>query len=93
MFFAMLVKLKVVEIPGNGGLLEQGMSSVSFLPAFNLEAIPNRDSIHYIDQYNINSVHSIFRGTLRYKVNLFSWLFLLFNRLILGLYFRVSAIM
>jgi len=58
---------KVVEIPGNGGLLEQGMSSVSFLPAFNLEAIPNRDSIHYIDQYNINSVHSIFRGTLRYK--------------------------
>ena len=58
---------KVIEIPGNGGLLEQGSGPVSFLPGFNLEAFPNRDSIAYIDQYNINSVNSILRGTLRYK--------------------------
>ena len=58
---------KVIEIPGNGALLEQGSGPVSFLPGFNLEAFPNRDSIAYIDQYNINSVNSILRGTLRYK--------------------------
>lgn len=49
------------------GLMEQGSSSVSFLPGFNLESYPNRDSISYIDQYNIQSVRSILRGTLRYK--------------------------
>lgn len=59
---------KIIEIPGQGALLEQGSSSVSFLPGFNLEAFPNRDSILYIDQYNINTVNTILRGTLRYKV-------------------------
>ena len=47
--------------------MEQGSSSVSFLPGFNLESYPNRDSISYIDQYNIKTVSSILRGTLRYK--------------------------
>ena len=59
---------KIIEIPGQGALLEEGSSSVSFLPGFNLEAFPNRDSIHYIDQYNIKTVNTILRGTLRYKV-------------------------
>ena len=58
---------KIIDIGGNGALLEQGSQSVSFLPGFNLEAFPNRDSIAYIDQYNINTVSSILRGTLRYK--------------------------
>lgn len=58
---------KTIEIPGQGALLEQGSSSVSFLPAFNLEAFPNRDSVAYIDQYNINTVNTILRGTLRYR--------------------------
>ena len=58
---------KVIEIPGQGALLEQGSGPVSFLPGFNLEGFPNRDSIAYIDQYNIKSVNSILRGTLRYK--------------------------
>lgn len=58
----------MIEIPGQGALLEQGSSSVSFLPGFNLESFPNRDSIAYIDQYNINTVNTILRGTLRYKV-------------------------
>jgi alpha-aminoadipic semialdehyde synthase len=48
-------------------LIEQGSGPVSFLPGFNLESFPNRDSINYIDQYNIQSVNSILRGTLRYK--------------------------
>lgn len=47
--------------------MEQGSSSVSFLPGFNLESYPNRDSISYIDQYDIQSSRSILRGTLRYK--------------------------
>jgi alpha-aminoadipic semialdehyde synthase len=47
--------------------LEEGSGPVNFLPGFNLETFPNRDSIAYIDQYNISSVKSILRGTLRYK--------------------------
>jgi alpha-aminoadipic semialdehyde synthase len=58
---------KTIEIAGQGALLEQGSSSVSFLPGFNLEAYPNRDSISYIDKYKINTVNTILRGTLRYK--------------------------
>lgn len=58
---------KIIDIPGQGGLLEQGSRPVDFLPGFNLEAFPNRDSIAYIDQYNINEVNTILRGTLRYK--------------------------
>ncbi|RNA45143.1 alpha-aminoadipic semialdehyde mitochondrial [Brachionus plicatilis] len=58
---------KIIEIGANGALLEQGSRSVSFLPGFSLETFPNRDSIAYIDQYNIDTVNSILRGTLRYK--------------------------
>ena len=64
---------KIVKIwnETSRALLEQGSNPVSFLPGFNLEAFPNRDSISYINQYNISSVHSILRGTLRYKVSRF----------------------
>lgn len=58
---------KVIEVPGQGALLEEGSGPVSFLPGFNLESFPNRDSIAYINQYKINTVNSIVRGTLRYK--------------------------
>jgi hypothetical protein len=61
--YIIINELKIIS-----ALLEQGSGPVSFLPGFNLEAFPNRDSIAYIDQYNINSVNTILRGTLRYKV-------------------------
>jgi hypothetical protein len=53
----------------HSGLMEEGCGHVSFLPGFNLEAYPNRDSIDYLDKYNINTASSIIRGTLRYKVS------------------------
>ena len=59
---------KLIEIPGNGGLLEMGTKKADFLPGFNLEMFPNRDSTHYVDLYNIPTCHSIIRGTLRYSV-------------------------
>jgi alpha-aminoadipic semialdehyde synthase len=49
--------------------MQEGCGPVSFLPGFNLEAYPNRDSIDYLDKYNINTANSIIRGTLRYKVS------------------------
>lgn len=39
---------------------------VNFLPAFNLEQIPNRDSLPYGEIYGIPEAHSLYRGTLRY---------------------------
>ena len=57
---------KVVEIQGNGGLLESA-KSLDFLPGFNLEGYPNRDSTLYADIYGIKDAHTIIRGTLRYR--------------------------
>ncbi|KAL8008256.1 putative saccharopine dehydrogenase, NADP binding domain, LOR/SDH bifunctional enzyme [Plasmopara halstedii] len=39
---------------------------VNFLPAFNIEQIPNRDSLPYGDIYGIPEAHTLYRGTLRY---------------------------
>lgn len=42
--------------------------SLDFLPGFNLEGFPNRDSTLYADLYGIRSeVHTVKRGTLRFK--------------------------
>ena len=41
---------------------------VDFMPAFNLEGLPNRDSVQYKDQYGLKDAHTVIRGTLRYKV-------------------------
>eukprot|EP01029_Cantina_marsupialis_P009904 TRINITY_DN227_c1_g1_i1.p1 TRINITY_DN227_c1_g1~~TRINITY_DN227_c1_g1_i1.p1 ORF type:complete len:894 (+),score=361.46 TRINITY_DN227_c1_g1_i1:87-2768(+) len=35
-------------------------------PAFNLEVIPNRDSVPYVELYGLEGISSMFRGTLRY---------------------------
>ncbi|CAF1277287.1 unnamed protein product, partial [Didymodactylos carnosus] len=58
---------KIIELEGNGGVIENGCHPAKFLHAFNLECYPNRDSIQYIDSFQLNSVHTILRGTLRYK--------------------------
>ncbi|KAK2187791.1 hypothetical protein NP493_154g03016 [Ridgeia piscesae] len=56
---------KVVEVPGNGGLLES-TRELDFLPGFHLEGYPNRDSTMYAEMYGIETAHTILRGTIRY---------------------------
>uniref|UniRef100_A0A131XMG5 Putative lysine-ketoglutarate reductase/saccharopine dehydrogenase n=1 Tax=Hyalomma excavatum TaxID=257692 RepID=A0A131XMG5_9ACAR len=56
---------KEVEIPA-GSLLDNARS-VPFLPGFNLEGYPNRDSLIYKSTYGIANAHTVLRGTLRYK--------------------------
>ena len=45
-----------------------GAIPIEFMPAFNLEGLPNRDSVVYKQQYGLEDAHTILRGTLRYKV-------------------------
>lgn len=56
----------VMEIPGNGGLLD-AVQDLDFMPGFNFEGFPNRDSTMYIDEYSIQSAKTVLRGTIRYK--------------------------
>lgn len=58
-----------MSIDANGGLLD-AVAPIDFLPGFNLEGYPNRDSTIYGELYGINSASTILRGTLRYKGNL-----------------------
>lgn len=44
------------------------LQEIDFLPGFNLEGYPNRDSTVYSDLYNIQSAETVLRGSLRYKV-------------------------
>ncbi|CAG5121208.1 unnamed protein product [Candidula unifasciata] len=57
---------KVIEIAGNGGLLD-AVEDLTFLPGLNLEGFPNRDSTVYARTYGIDSAHTVLRGTVRYK--------------------------
>ncbi|MBN3277144.1 AASS protein, partial [Polyodon spathula] len=56
----------VVDIPPGGALLDC-VASMDFLPGFNLEGFPNRDSTKYAEPYGIQSAHTLLRGTLRFK--------------------------
>ena len=56
---------KVVTVDPNGGLLDASMP-MNFLPGFNLEGYPNRDSTIYGELYGIREAHTLLRGTLRY---------------------------
>ncbi|CAF2100508.1 unnamed protein product [Rotaria magnacalcarata] len=62
-----LLKSKIVQLEANGGVIENGCTTANFLPGFNLECYPNRDSTTYIDSLQLDTVHTILRGTLRYK--------------------------
>ena len=63
----MTFTFQIVEVPGNGGLMD-ATEQLDFLPGFNLEGFPNRDSTKYAESYNIKSAATVLRGTLRYKV-------------------------
>ena len=54
----------VVVVPAEQLLLS--VEPVNFLPAFSLEALPNRDSLRYASLYGIAEAKTVFRGTLRY---------------------------
>ena len=57
---------RLIEIPGHALL----QSAVPFNDAFtdlDLEVLPNRNALAYQAAYGIEDVHSIFRGTLRYR--------------------------
>ncbi|PBC30496.1 alpha-aminoadipic semialdehyde synthase, mitochondrial [Apis cerana] len=57
---------QVVEIESGGNLMS-AVQDLDFLPGFALEGFPNRDSTIYKDLYGLNNVHTILRGTLRFK--------------------------
>lgn len=57
---------QIVEI-SPGGELMNATKSLDFLPGFNLEGFPNRDSTLYASYYGIKDASTILRGTIRYK--------------------------
>uniref|UniRef100_A0A671V223 Aminoadipate-semialdehyde synthase n=1 Tax=Sparus aurata TaxID=8175 RepID=A0A671V223_SPAAU len=57
---------QVVSIPAGGSLMDS-TTPMDFLPGFNLEGFPNRDSTKYAEPYGIQTAHTLIRGTLRFK--------------------------
>ncbi|CAG9769836.1 unnamed protein product [Ceutorhynchus assimilis] len=61
-----LRKGQIVEI-SEGGELMRATKTLDFLPGFNLEGFPNRDSTQYAKLYGIEEdANTILRGTIRY---------------------------
>uniref|UniRef100_A0A673GTA3 Alpha-aminoadipic semialdehyde synthase, mitochondrial-like n=1 Tax=Sinocyclocheilus rhinocerous TaxID=307959 RepID=A0A673GTA3_9TELE len=57
---------QVVSVPPGGALLDI-TKPMDFMPGFNLEGFPNRDSTKYAQPYGIESAHTLIRGTLRFR--------------------------
>lgn len=57
---------QVMEV-GTGGTILDHTINVDFMPGFNLEGLPNRDSTIYGPIYNIQGAKTLLRGTLRYR--------------------------
>ncbi|KAM7397303.1 hypothetical protein PAMP_020287 [Pampus punctatissimus] len=57
---------QVLSIPAGGSLMDS-TAQMDFLPGFNLEGFPNRDSTKYAEPYGIQTAHTLIRGTLRFK--------------------------
>ncbi|XP_072038762.1 alpha-aminoadipic semialdehyde synthase, mitochondrial-like [Amphiura filiformis] len=56
-----------VYIPPGMLMDAKNVKNMKFLPGFNLEGYPNRDSTSYVFSYGIPTAHTVIRGTLRYK--------------------------
>ncbi|KAJ3144448.1 hypothetical protein HDU89_008226 [Geranomyces variabilis] len=59
---------KIHQVPGNA--LFESAVPIDINKGFALEGIPNRDSLKYVDLYNLGDISeltSMFRGTLRYR--------------------------
>ena len=63
-----LMKGELIERREGGENCREGLLPIDFMPGFNLEGLPNRDSTIYKEEYGLGHAHTIFRGTLRYKV-------------------------
>ncbi|XP_022910037.1 alpha-aminoadipic semialdehyde synthase, mitochondrial [Onthophagus taurus] len=61
-----LRKGQIVEIQ-EGGELMSSTTDLDFLPGFNLEGFPNRDSMVYAKLYGLQDAVTLLRGTIRYK--------------------------
>jgi alpha-aminoadipic semialdehyde synthase len=61
---------QIVKISGED-LLRQQQSLSDLHPIMQFEGIPNRNSMKYVELYGLdrNTIKTMFRGTLRYKVN------------------------
>ncbi|XP_047452983.1 alpha-aminoadipic semialdehyde synthase, mitochondrial isoform X1 [Mugil cephalus] len=57
---------QVVSVPPGGSLMDS-TTAMDFLPGFNLEGFPNRDSTKYAEPYGIQTAHTLVRGTLRFR--------------------------
>lgn len=58
---------ELIEIPSGGEVISSPME-FDILPELDLEGFPNRDSTEYSKLYKVDdTVHSLLRGTLRYK--------------------------
>ncbi|XP_008199174.2 alpha-aminoadipic semialdehyde synthase, mitochondrial isoform X1 [Tribolium castaneum] len=60
-----LSKGQIVEISAGGELMNT-TKTLDFLPGFNLEGFPNRDSTIYGKYYGIEDALTVLRGTIRY---------------------------
>jgi alpha-aminoadipic semialdehyde synthase len=54
---------------------------VYFMPAFNLEGYPNRDSLSYVEDYGLQGIKTMLRGTLRYS----GWSKIMYGLVTIGL--------
>ncbi|XP_026094901.1 alpha-aminoadipic semialdehyde synthase, mitochondrial [Carassius auratus] len=57
---------QVISVPPGGALLDV-TKPMDFMPGFNLEGFPNRDSTKYAEPYGIESARTLIRGTLRFR--------------------------
>ena len=57
-----------VDVEEGGQLLDIART-LNFMPGFNIEGFPNRNSEMYRDIYGIKDAHSVLRGTIRYQVS------------------------
>lgn len=58
--------VQIIDIPAGGKLLDS-VEPKNFIPGFNLEGFPNRDSLIYKHLYGIPECQTILRGTLRFQ--------------------------
>ena len=77
-----VVLSQTITIPEGGELMHhpQNVDMTTVMQRVEFEGIYNRDSTKYIDLYKIPEVHTLLRGSLRYKVSkYFSVLLYLYN--------------
>ncbi|XP_071450294.1 alpha-aminoadipic semialdehyde synthase, mitochondrial isoform X2 [Hetaerina americana] len=57
---------QIIEVEQGGSLMDSAVP-LDFLPGFNLEGFPNRDSTAYTELYRIPEAKTVLRGTIRFQ--------------------------